>query len=101
MDTGNLIGYIKNGSVDYEVGDKVICFRRNSRGHPRSIKDDVEYTIKSITYDDLHVATHSLDGIHFSKLGVFIGWNNEIKVHKSYMISRKALRDIKINEILK
>lgn len=92
MDTGNLIGYIKNGSVDYEVGDKVICFRRNSRGHPRSIKDDVEYTIKSITYDDLHVATHSLDGI---------GWNNEIKVHKSYMISRKSLRDIKINEILK
>ena len=92
MDTGNLIGYIKNGSVDYKVGDKVICFRRNSRGHPRSIKDDVEYTIKSITYDDLHVATHSLDGI---------GWNNEIKVHKSYMISRKSLRDIKINEILK
>ena len=92
MDTGNLIGYIKNGRVDYKVGDKVICFRRNSRGHPRSIKDDVEYTIKSITYDDLHVATHSLDGI---------GWNNEIKVHKSYMISRKSLRDIKINEILK
>jgi hypothetical protein len=92
MDTGNLIGHIKNGSVDYKVGDKVICFRRNSRGHPRSIKDDVEYTIKSITYDDLFVATHSLDGI---------GWNQIIKVHKSYMISRKALRDIKINEILK
>lgn len=92
MDTGNLIGYIKNGSVDYEVGDKVICFRRNSRGHPRSIKDDVEYTIKSITYDDLHVAAHSLDGI---------GWSQVIKVHKSYMISRKSLRDIKINEILK
>jgi hypothetical protein len=92
MDTGNLIGHIKNGSVDYKVGDKVICFRRNSRGHPRSIKDDVEYTIKSITYDDLFVATHSLDGID---------WNQIIKVHKSYMISRKALRDIKINEILK
>jgi hypothetical protein len=92
MDTGNLIGYIKNGSVDYKVGDKVICFRRKASGHPRRIKDDVEYIIKSITYDDLHVATHKLDGI---------GWNNEIKVHKSYMISRKALRDIKINEILK
>lgn len=92
MDTGNLIGYIKNGSVDYKVGDKVICFRRNSRGHPRSIKDDVEYTIKSITYDDLFVATNSLDGV---------GWNQVIKVHKSYMISRKSLRDIKINEILK
>ena len=92
MDTGNLIGYIKNGSVDYKVGDKVICFRRNSRGHPRSIKDDVEYTIKSITKDDIHVATHSLDGI---------GWSQVIKVHKSYMISRKSLRDIKINEILK
>lgn len=92
MDTGNLIGYIKNGSTDYKVGDKVICFRRNSRGHPRSIKDDVEYTIKSITYDDLFVATNSLDGI---------GWSQVIKVHKSYMISRKSLRDIKINEILK
>ena len=79
MDIGNLIGYIKNGSVDYKVDDKVICFRRNSRGHPRSIKDDVEYTIKSITYDDLFVATNSLDG----------NWSPVIKVHKSYMRSRK------------
>ena len=51
MDTGNLIGYIKNGSVDYKVGDKVICFRRNSRGHPRSIKDDVEL-IKFLLNED-------------------------------------------------
>ena len=92
MDTGNLIGYIKNGSVDYKVGDSVICFRRKANGHPKRIKDGVDYIIKSITYDDLFVANHSLDGI---------GWNAEIKVHKSYMISRKTLRDIKINEILK
>ena len=92
MDTGSLIGYIKNGSVDYKVGDKVICFRRKTNGHPRRIKDDVEYTIKEINQDDLIVTNHSLDGI---------GWNVGIKVHKTFMISRKELREIKINEILR
>jgi hypothetical protein len=92
MDTGNLIYLIKNGGVNYNVGDEVYCFRRNSKGHPRRIKDDATYIIKSIHYDDLFIANHSLDGI---------GWNSQIKVHKSYMISKSSFREIKINEILK
>lgn len=92
MDTCNLIYIIKNGGVNYNIGDEVYCFRRNSKGHPRRIKDGVTYIIKSIHYDDLFIANHSLDGI---------GWNSQIKVHKSYMISKSSFREIKINEILK
>ena len=92
MDSWTIKSNIREGKVRVKVGDKVICFRRKTNGHPRKIKDDVEYTIKSIINDDLLVTTHSLDGI---------GWSQVIKVHKSYMISRKSLRDIKINEILK
>jgi hypothetical protein len=92
MDSWTIVNQIKNGRITYKVGDKVICFRRKTNGHPRRIKDYVEYTIKSITNDDFHVATHSLDGI---------GWNNEIKIHKTYMISKNELREIKINQILK
>lgn len=92
MDTWTILNKIKDGKVKFRVDDKVICFRRKSNGHPRSIKDDVEYTIKSIINDDLVVSTHSLDGI---------GWNQSIKVHKTYMISKADLREIKINEILR
>ena len=92
MDTWTIKNNIRDAKVKFKVGDKVICFRRKTNGHPKSIKDDVEYTIKSIVNDDLFIATHSLDGI---------GWNQVIKVHKSYMISKTDLREIKINEILK
>jgi hypothetical protein len=92
MDSWTIKSNIKDGKVKFRVGDKVICFRRKANGHPRGIKDGVEYTIKSIVNDDLLVTTHSLDGI---------GWNQTIKVHKTYMISKEDLREIKINEILR
>jgi hypothetical protein len=92
MDSWTIVNQIKDGRITYKVGDKVICFRRKTNGHPRRIKDDVEYTIKEINQDDLIVTNHSLDGI---------GWNVGIKVHKTFMISRKELREIKINEILR
>ena len=92
MDSWTIKSNIRDGKVRFKVGDKVIWFRRKTNGHPRKIKDDVEYTIKSIINDDLLVTTHSLDGI---------GWNQTIKVHKTYMISKVDLREIKINEILK
>ena len=92
MDSWTIKSNIRDGKVRFKVGDKVICFRRKTNGHPRKIKDDVEYTIKSIINDDLLVTTHSLDGI---------GWSQVIKVHKTYMISKADLREIKINEILR
>jgi hypothetical protein len=98
MDSWTIKSNIKDGKVKFKVGDSVICFRRKANGHPRKIKDDVEYIIKSIVNDDLFVTTHSLDGI---------GWNapllqhQAIKVHKTYLISKADLREIKINEILR
>ncbi len=99
MDTWTIKNNIKEGKVKFKVGDKVICFRRKTNGHPRKIKDDIEYTIKSIVNDDLFV-THSLE-IQTVQIGWIHNIDQTIKVHKTYMISKADLREIKINEIFR
>ena len=82
---------IKKGMISYSVGDKVIVFRRKSNGHPRGIEDNIEYTIKRVESDSIMVALNSSDGI---------GWLQPIKVHKTYMMPKNALRDINLKKIL-
>jgi hypothetical protein len=83
---------IKKGTVPYNVGDEVVILKRKSSGHPRSIKDGVTYIVRGIDSDGhLIVAQHSTDGI---------GYLQSIRVHKTYMIGKSILRDIKLNTIL-
>lgn len=82
---------IKKGMVSYQLDDKVVIFRRKSNGYPKSIKDDVEYTIKRVEYDSIYVTTHSSDGV---------GWLQPTKVHKTYMIPKYALREVNLNRLL-
>lgn len=95
MDTRVIVDRIRDGKVTYNIGELVTCFRRNSRGHPKKIKDNVEYKIISKNIEDLII----IDAYHFSDIHK-IG-NDRIKVHRSYMISKAALRELKINEILR
>lgn len=81
---------IKRGLITYNVGETVVLFRRK-KAYPK-LEDDVEYTIQSIENDFLLVRKHSGDGI---------GWTAPIKVHKTYVISKSGLRDIKIDILLK
>ena len=82
---------IKKGLMSYNIGDEVTIYRRKSNGYPASIKDGVVYTIKRVENDAIYVAIHSSDGV---------GWLQPIKVHKTYMINKMALRNIKLNSIL-
>jgi len=83
---------IKRGLIDFNLGDEVICFCRKSNGHPKSIKDGVVYVIKHIDLDGhLMVAQRSSNGV---------GFLQPIRVHKTYMIQKYILRDIKLNSIL-
>jgi len=83
---------IKRGMMVFEEGDEVICFHRKSNGHPKAIKDGITYVIRHIDSDGhIIVAQHSSDGV---------GFLQSIRVHKMYMMSKSALRDIKINSIL-
>jgi hypothetical protein len=82
---------IEKGLVSYVKGEKVVLFRRKSNGYPRGIKDDVEYTIRGIYGEGIEVALNSSDGK---------GWLQSIKVHKTYMIPKYALRDINLNLLL-
>jgi hypothetical protein len=83
---------IKRGIIYFGIGDEIICFHRKQNGHPRSIKDDVIYTVKSVDSDGhIYVSNRSSDGL---------GWVQPIRVHKTYMIPKYILRDIKLSEIL-
>lgn len=82
---------IEKGLVSYIKGEKVVLFRRKSNGYPKGIKDGVEYTIRDISGEGIQVALNSSDGV---------GWLQSIKVHKTYMIPKYALRDINLNLLL-
>lgn len=83
-----LTNLIKNGQVQYQIGDEVNLFKRKTNGHPRGIKDDKKYFILKIENENLEVT----DNIK-TKTKI-------IKVHKTYMIPKSYLRQIKINSIL-
>ncbi len=93
MNTWILTDKIKRGIIGFQIGDEVICFHRKGNGHPRAIKDSTTYIVKNIDLDGhITVAEHSSDGV---------GFLQPIRVHKTYMIQKNILRDIKLNEILK
>jgi hypothetical protein len=91
MNTWKIKDKIKNGQIDYCVGDTVFIFRRKKSGYPRGIVDNIEYTIRSIDRDVINVAVHSSDGI---------GWMQPIRVHRSYMIPKSIWRDMRLSIIL-
>jgi 6-phosphogluconate dehydrogenase (decarboxylating) len=82
---------IEKGLVSYVKGEKVVLFRRKSNGYPKGIKDGIEYTIRGIYGEGIEVALNSSNGI---------GWLQSIKVHRSYMIPKYALRDINLKKLL-
>ena len=77
--------------ITYQVNDKVVLFRKKSNGYPTGIKEDVEYTIKKVEGEAIYVAIHSSDGV---------GWLQPIKVHRTYMIPKYALREANLNRLL-
>ena len=86
-----LVDMIKKGVITFQKEDVVKVFRRKVNGYPRGLKDDEEYFVRNIDSDSLFVAQHSSDGI---------GWLSPIRVHKTYMMNKNTLRDIKLNSIL-
>lgn len=77
---------IKNGTIEYEVGEKVIVFRRKSNGYPKVLKDDIEYPVFKVDGDSLWITL----------LPSSVG----IRINKCFLISRSKLRDFKINSII-
>ena len=83
---------IKRGLINIEIGDEVVCFDRKANGHPRAIEDGIIYTVKNTDIDGhVYVAKRSKDGV---------GWMQQIRVHKTYIIPQYILRDIKLNNLL-
>lgn len=84
---------IISGEIPFKTGDKVILFRRKGKkGYPKLIKDNDEYIVTGVVNDFLVISKHSLDGI---------GFLTPYRIHKTYMIQKSLMRDIKIDEILR
>ena len=80
---------IKRGLISYNIGDEVICFVRKNNGHPRSVKENVTYTIVNIDLDGhLHLVEDP-----------YSNFFDAIRVHKIYMIKLSDLREIKLNKL--
>jgi len=82
---------IKKRQITFKIGDEVIVFRRKKNGYPRGLKDGVSYFVREIHNDIIIIGEHSSDGIGFKFLR---------KIHRTYIISKIKLRDLKIESIL-
>jgi uncharacterized pyridoxamine 5'-phosphate oxidase family protein len=92
MDNWVIKNKIKSGDIPFKTGDKVILFRRKGKkGYPKRIKDNDEYIVTGVVNDFLVIAKHSLDA----------GFSDPYRIHKTYMIQKSLMRDIKIDEILR
>lgn len=91
MDIWKIKDKIKNGTIDFNVGDEIVVFRRKKSGHPRSIKDGVRFYVSKVEKEFLMVAEHTPDGI---------GWMPSVKVHKYYVIPKYIWREIRLSTIL-
>lgn len=87
-DIWKLKDMIKNDIIDYNIGDKVIIFRRKSNNF-KQIKDNVDYVIIGIERDSLIINLADTKKLH-----------KTIKIHKTYMITREYLRDFKLSKIV-
>jgi hypothetical protein len=80
---------IKSGIINYKIGDEVIVWRRKGNGYPKSLKDETVYKIVGILSDGhLYIKEKSKS------------FTLPIKIHKSYMISKLDLRNLKLKQIL-
>ena len=87
MDNWIIVDRIKRGILYYNIGDEVVLFRRKGK-YTQDIDDKQTYTITDIQGDFLIVNKKSLNGM---------GWMAPIKVHKTYMVPKYGIRDIKID----
>lgn len=90
MDIWTIKDKIKNGTIDFVVGDEIVVFRRKKNGHPRSIKDGERFFVKTVEREFLIVAKRGPDN----------GWTQQVKVHKYYVMPRSVWREIRLNSLL-
>lgn len=83
MDIWKIKNSIKNGSVKFKSGDIIILFRKKGK-NPRRLEFNKDYIIKEVIEDYL---TIEVDNLLF-------------KVHKTYMIPKSYIRDMKIESLM-
>lgn len=67
MNILNLKSDIKRNKLNYQVGDKVILFRKNINGYPKKMSFDIYYDVKHVTNDKLCISIDRSD-IYINKM---------------------------------
>ncbi len=86
MDTWKIKDNIKSGFIEFNVDDVVILFRRKGK-NPRNIVFNKDYIVRYKDDNALGVSSLNDDQI--------------FKIHKTYMVPKSYIRDIKINKLIK
>ena len=86
---------IKYGTIKFNTNDIVVLLRRKSNGHPKNIKENVDYVVKSCDGNSIYILEKKLDD---EKSNIF--FYKIIKIDKTYMVPKNILRDFNINKIL-
>lgn len=88
MDTWKIKRKITEGEIRYGLGDCVIVFRRKANGYPKKLKDGVMYYVTSLWGESMkvHEDPNARDGY---------------KVHKSFIIQKDTLRELRLEELFK
>lgn len=86
--------------ITFEIGDRVVLFRRKANGHPRALEDNVIYRILRHDVDNLVLVKD--EGFESFEQNSFINSSKfkEIKVHRSYVIPMNINRASLIDKIL-
>ena len=90
----HIIDSIKNGTIKYRAGDEVQVFRRKKNGYPKGLEDDVTYYVLEDNGDTVTISKNRAE--HLKKFATSFK-----RIHKTFLINKAALRDIKIKLILK
>jgi ABC-type phosphate transport system ATPase subunit len=89
-----VLEHLEQMRKEHNIGDIVYLIKRKANGFPKSILDNIPYTIQGIegNNDVLIIARKASNGI---------GYYQNAKIHKNYMSGLSTIRDMKIEELLK
>jgi hypothetical protein len=89
-----VLEHLEQMRSEHKIGDIVYLIKRKSNGFPKSINDDIPYTIQAIegNNDVLIIARQASNGI---------GYYQSVKIHKSYMSGLSFIRNKRLEELLK
>jgi hypothetical protein len=99
MDKGKVWHRSKN--ISFNIGEKVVLFRRKANGYPRFLDDDKTYRIKRIDWESIFIIDVEFEGSNHEDSFAYGTRQKEFKVHRSFLVPLNINRGLLLAEFLK